>query len=496
MLRREVPSWLLPCSLLLLSVACSGARPTAGRTRSAPDCASLAGYGFAPSEPAGPSAQPPESVTSLEELLAWYRGQPTSWSRNLGFAMALDRVAEGGEWSIGKGQTVELKPLDPLPPGTSNVRLAAREAYLRAVMAGGEFVTLAAPIPGPFEAEPAFNTVALWTCGRNFPVYVQPGREVEGVLVAPDRSRLAVVHVGKRNYSGAVVPLYLGDVEITVVDVRTFATTSIPVSVGNTFSFQSLALAWASPTRLRLRLKDVWNSADDKRIYATCDVEQLPCTLPTAVTPAERDFPREGVLEVTSRSAYQLEPLPKGFQPPTDLVPRTVHVSPDGRWVSFVTDDGNANDMFPSTRRLWVRPVSGGERQEVASGEGPLHARWLDDGQLVFEAPPQPSPKLARAMATLKQNRDLKYQAESIAGDTREPGMSARILDSLALQLATRELAAEQVPASEMWRLPLRRYSVSTRQTVEHHPGPARLWSHVGGPTHHRKGPTREVPAD
>ncbi len=492
--RREI-AWLLPCSLLLLSVACSSSRSTTGRA-AAPDCSGLEGYGFAPSEPAGPMTEPPETVTSLEGLLAWYRAEPTTWKRNLGFAMALDRVAGGEEWSIGKGQTVELKPLPPLPPGISNVRLAAREAYLRAVMSGGEFVTLAAPVPGSFENELSFDTVALWACGRNFPVYVAPGREVEGVLASPDRSRLAVVHVGKRSYSGAAVPLYLGKVEITLVDVRTFATTSLPVDVGDTFSFQSIALAWASPTRLRLRLKDVWNTADNKRIYATCDVEQLPCTLPTAVTPAERDFPREGVLEVTSRAAYQLEPVPAGFQPSTDVLPRTVHVSPDGRWVSYVTDDGDANELFPSTRRLWVRPASGGDPVEVARGEGPLHARWLDAEQLVFEAPPEPSPKLARVMLGLRESTELKFQAESIAGDAEEPGTTQRVLELLVRQKALRQFASEQVPATELWELPLRRYSPRTGKIVEHHPGPARLWSHLGGPTHHHKGPAREIPAD
>jgi len=432
----------------------------------------------------------------MEEMLAWYRSQPSLWSRNLGFGLALDRVAEGGEWSIGSGETVEVQPLSPLPPGVSDARFAAREAYLRAVASGGEFLTLAARVPGAFQQERIFNTVALWTCGRNFPVYVDPGRQVEGVLVAPDRSRLAVVHVGKRQYSGAIVPLYLNKVELVVVDLRTFAISHLPVEVGD-FGIQSVALAWESPTRLRLRLKDTWNTAQDKRLYATCDVEKLPCTLPTAQTPVEKDFPRDGVLEETSLSAYQLEPVPEGFQALEDLVPRTVHVSPDRRWVSFVTDDDNATDLFPSTRHLWVRPLSGGQPVEVARGEGFFHARWLDAEQLVFEPPVEPSPKLANAMDARRQDPWLKLQAESIAGSQRDPEYTRRVLESLVQHEAVMLLSKQgQVSADDLWRAPLRSYSVRTRQVAEYHPGAARLWSHMGGPSHHRKGPVHEVPAD
>lgn len=491
--RRTSP--LLLASLLL--AACGGTKSTTtGKSAAPADCAALKGYGFAPSEAAGPSDSPPESVTSLEELLSWYRGQPTLWSRNLGFGLALDRVAEGGEWSIGGEQTVDVKPLTPLPSGVSNARFAAREAYLRAMMSGGELLTVAAPVPGSFQQGRSFDTVALWTCGRNFPVYVEPGRPVEGVLVSPDRSRLAVVHVGKRQYSGAAVPLYLGDVDIVVVDLRTFATSHIPVDVGDTFGIQSLALAWASPTRLRLRIKDTWNTARDKRIYASCDVEKLPCTLPTAETSVEKDFPRDEVLEVTSLSSYQLEPMPQGFQPPASFVPRTLHVSPDRRWVSFVTDDRNATDMFPSTKRLWARPLSGGQPVLVAKGEGSFHARWLDDEQFVFEAPMEPTPKLANAMAARRQDPQLKLKAEAIAGDERDPDSTARVLERLLQQEATARLAEQGKTPDDLWRLPLRGFSVRTGKTTEYHPGPARLWSHSGGPTHHRKGPAREVPAD
>lgn len=409
--------------------------------------------------------------------------------------MAVERTVESGGLAIRPGQRMELTPPGPVPPSAAEARRAAQEAYHRVVASGAELITLPTrPLFASFQPQRPVNTVAAWACGRNFPLYQEPVDDVEGVLVAPDRSRLAVVHIQKRQYSGAAVPLYLQGVRISVVDLRTFAVTSLPVEPGD-FGIQSIALAWASPTRLRLRLKDVWNTASDKRLYATCDVEKLSCTLPTAPTPVEADFPQGDVLEVTSLSAYPLEPVPAGFQAPENLVARTVHVSPDQRWVSFVTDDEDANEMFPSTRHLWVRPLSGGEAVEVAHGEGLFHARWLDAEQLVFEPPPEPGPRLANLVELARKDPDLERRAESIAGDSREPRLKERLVEWLALQGAARELGEEKDPAS-LWRVPLRRYSVRTRETVEHHPGPARLWGSLGGPTHHRKGPAREVPTD
>ncbi len=490
----RAPRRLLSCTLLLLSLACAGTKPTAERAPAAMDCAALVGHGFTASESPYPTVTPPASVFNLDDQLAWYRAEPSTWSHNLGFAMALDRHLESGLWAEDDRHQFALDPKGPVPPGAEAARRAAQEAYQRAVQSGGEFLTLGMRPFVSREQGLSFQTVALWACGRNFPVYMHPGQSVEGVLVAPDRGRLAVVHVGERRYGGAIVPLSLDEVEIVVVDLRTFTTTVIPVKVGTEFSFESIALAWTSPTRLRLRLKASW--PEDKRIYAACDVDALPCVLPTAPTPVEVDFPRSGVLEVTSRSAFLLEAIPQGFQPPANLAPRSVHVSPDQRWVSFVTEEDDANELLPATRRLWVRPLSGGQDVEVARGERALHARWLDAEHLVFEPPEQPTPQLAEAMASLRGSPELKAEAKSMAEEEGRPEQAQRLFDWLVQQNATRQFGDRRKSAPDLWRLPLHRYSVRTRETVEHHPGPARLWGHMGGPTRHRKGPTHEVPAD
>lgn len=482
-------------SLRSLSVvACAGCRHKEATKADASDqsCADLAALGVADRSPGG-STQPDRGPGWLAGALS-----PEMASKNLGLAIAAESLAQKEELPEELGSFIltgdEGLTKAVASPERKSALTAAKAAYAKAWAEGGELFVLANEgAPGNI-----FGTVALWKCGRSLPLYVHPYRQVEGFTVSPDRNWLAVVHVGDRQYSGAIVPLYLKDSEIVLVNLRTFEQQRI--TAPEALSVQSIALGWDASSQLRIRLKDTWNTSGDSRSYATCDPRQPTCALTAPKDGTTHPtFPRDA-LEVTSLSAYRLGDAPGGFKAPANLVPRTLRASPDGKWVAYLTSDDDADELLPATIHLFVASVGENAKPlELQRGDELFHFAWQPDGTLAYELPASPSPKLAAAMDEVRKDPEFGAAVSDILGSDSQhsPEEVKRMTDYLAPEFAVRAMNPEQRAEGLYFSSQVARFDPVKGEKLPYHPGEfVRLYSGAGGPTHHHKGPVHEVPAD
>jgi len=483
-------SWLRRCVLTLVLVS----SPLAAQ----PKPAAPLGYEPVPAarEPGAPSA-PLERADVLKHLAR----------QSLGVTLALQRLA------------AELPPDTDI--GWSREALAqaiaeARPEYARAVAAGGLFLLASTPDELiPFREgnsqEGTLDSIVLVREGRFLPVYASPGHAIAGFDVTPERKRLLVVHVAKRQYAGAIVPPGLSGLEVAVVDLETFEAARLPVQ--HNFN-QSLALAFEPPDRLRIRMKDVGNGSDDDRAFFSCRLSALPCTLPEGLpdpadwppdagvaeggggTAAQLDtpesFPSSGYLEVTAGTGWRVAALPPGFTPRRGMLTRSIRPSPDGKSVAYVTQrvisQGYRDHRLE--RRLWVQRLPSGKPLQVATGEGWLHAQWLDNDRILFEAEPELSPTLKKEMqrrmpAALKKHLLLASPEERKMLELR-----------LALQTA-RELKERGEFTGPVTRLGLREFHRTTGKTRDWPYPYVRLWADFQFPVFRpQSGAIIEVPQD
>ena len=336
-------------------------------------------------------------------------------------------------------------------------------------------------IPAPFadsHAAVAFTAIARLSAGRYFPLFATVSSPIAGFDQFGDR--LVVVRVGDRNYSGASVPLYLDGVTIDVVDLATLAVTTIPVTTD--FGIQSIAVA-LDGDRLLVRLRDVWNGADDKRLYFTCDRRQPACAVPKDSTLERASFPR-AFLEVTASSGFRVRPPPAGFVLPPTAVARTVTTSPRATRVSWVERE-RTGDGVVST--LWESTVARSRPARVASGPGWLHAVWSDEDHLQYEAQPEVDPAVERMIPqVIAQAR--KAGATDAALKSKEGREEVK---AAAAELYARERGDPMI-------VPVKTYRPSTRKHERALPGRrVRLWAAPGKELYVKNGGLRaaaEVP--
>jgi hypothetical protein len=231
---------------------------------------------------------------------------------------------------------------------------------------------------------------------------------IDVVLPSPDGRFIALLHHVGARYSGAIVPPYLNWVRLSVLDRATLETTSFQLSDGKV-SVQSVIVAWDGAT-LDVMLRDVWNGYSDKRTHLRCAAPELQCA-------ASDPFLVDGRIyaEISATMGERVEPLPKGMAIPDDADPRSVRVSPNGARIAYVREGAIDTELQTFERRLIV--LSQGEEIEVARGPAALHARFLDDDRLAYDAPPTLTPRylaLRGAVPTMTRD-DLIARAPDVA---------------------------------------------------------------------------------
>jgi hypothetical protein len=519
----------LALSLAVGLAGCAHGGPAARAEPPPQECQALAALGVG-------DEWPPHASTKkwgIDALLA-FRRDVSLWRTRPALALAIKGTTSVRIPPNGSIDIVDEKVAAANPPQADVEREKALglELLARVRRAGGELVIRGQP--RLLGNGVAFGTAALRVCGRDFPVYVDLERDIDGALLSPDRRWLALVHVGARRYSGASVPLYLEGVELALVNLTSLSVQRVLLEDAvQDAGFQSVALGFGPKDTLRVRVKDVWNGASDKRREASCVLGTEPCKLTFREPAKGGGVPAPPArLEVTAKAAYMLEPAPSGYVPAPggDLVLRSVRASPGGGWVAFVTRRYSRD--LGEIHTLWLQPSSGGPAVRVTEAGRMPNARWSSADEIIFEGPVEPRPELERELRALMADPGVQETAKNLALEGEEelseaspeedivrrsdsgalaqvgtesptatvvpdPARVELIARALVEQQATRKLGAAGRTHWDLWRAPLYRYSLRTKQITSEGPGDwVRLWGSLGGPAYHHKGRTHEVAPD
>jgi Tol biopolymer transport system component len=88
------------------------------------------------------------------------------------------------------------------------------------------------------------------------------------------------------------------------------------------------------------------------------------------------------LLRISPATAGDIVTMPAGGGPVTPLVATAAfeggpQVSPDGRWLLYVSNESGRLEIY-------LRPFAGGDRRWPVSGDGGLHPLWSRDGRRIF----------------------------------------------------------------------------------------------------------------
>lgn len=393
--------------------------------------------------------------------------------QDIAIAIAAGQILDGANW-----QAVFGPEADIAAEGTADAIARAHQSRPGPVDPG-ELRMISSPLAPHGFGNAGFNAVGALVGGRLVTVAATAVGVLAGFTLSDDLRHALVVHEVGSGYGGAIVPGSFGGVTLTSVSLDNL--TSSTVTIDCEEHIDSAAFIEFEGNRVRVRLRDSWG-IEDRHAWLDCDLSQADCRR----TEVDVLLPVPPYLEVTALTAYDVEPLPAGFNGPEGLLRRTVHVSPNGAQTSFVTQSLVKLRPDPDwSRTLWIAQADGSNARKVAEGWGWFHAQWQADGTLLYEPDPLPS----EAMRIRLQNA----AEEDAAGDDEwiPTEHQQQRLDLMRLHF---ELDRE--PAWQALEYELIRHEPGSNERVPvPSPYPTRLWSSFRQPKIVGSGPTYvEVP--
>ncbi len=312
-----------------------------------------------------------------------------------------------------------------------------------------------------------FNALAAIHDGQVQTVYASPAGSIAGFMPTASPDGVLIVHAVGRGYEGAIVPRVFNRVQMTWLSLPDLRASELTLSCNEILDSIAISLPPAQGAsqamRLHVRTRHSWSNAF---AVLECALAKGPCkilrTLPLHGTDA--------ALEVTASTAYRAEPGSAGVSLPGDVLPRSVHASPDGKWLSYVRQQRIKTQTDPDwSHTLWVSSADGSSPREIAKGWGWLHSRWDTDGTLSFDVDPRPSESMARR---------LEANPETTNDWTPTPHQQQR----LDLMKAAFELGRSESPWGAV-EYAIGHYDpVEKKSWVERTQHPTRLWASFATP--------------
>jgi hypothetical protein len=367
---------------------------------------------------------------------------------------------------------------------------------------------------GADAASPGAMSLGARVCGKMVSLWSPPADAA--YEISPDRKWAVWVSL-RAGRASADAPRPLARVRVTIVELASlYQPQEVEIDPEGP-TFESISVAISSDSTLHVRLRNVSGSAQEERRYAQCrlrSVSGAPGQHEKAPEPDEEmamalraseceltfgasdpGFPAGSHLEVTARSAYRVEPVPAGFTA-ENLVPRTFHLSPDGKWAAY-TVVTNPGAQRARKYALHLRELASGRDEKLAQGSVLFHGRWLDSARFEHELDVAPSELLTTYMKAVRegdQYRAVEAEVNKLEGEDRKANEA--LLEGGVFKKAMQAALMAGVSPALLVDAPVARVTVGPSLRIERLETPfMRLWTTLVGLTDREGKATPEVPA-